>query len=117
MQALSRTDPALRSLHRRERITRLESERRALREAVQDTEGMLAELDAHLARVEQAKRDWLQSQHDAEAARRKLAGREASGRRALEAQAAEEVDHLYETFFIPELRRLRAAPVVPRHRR
>jgi exonuclease VII small subunit len=117
MAALSKTDPAARGLVRLERITRLELERKTLRDATRDTELLVEELDQHLLRLERAKKEWLRGQTANEVGRKKLMALETLARRGLEDQAADVAERLHVMEFLPGLRKLRAAPQLPKHRR
>eukprot|EP00672_Neobodo_designis_P007617 CAMPEP_0174855192 /NCGR_PEP_ID=MMETSP1114-20130205/32687_1 /TAXON_ID=312471 /ORGANISM="Neobodo designis, Strain CCAP 1951/1" /LENGTH=117 /DNA_ID=CAMNT_0016089923 /DNA_START=32 /DNA_END=385 /DNA_ORIENTATION=+ len=115
--ALSKTDPQLKSLGRREKVMRLELERRALRESARATEAALEALSAHLARIDVAKKDWLRERAQDEAERRTLGNEETAARRSIEDTAAAHFDRLYLSDFLPKLQAMASPAQVPRHRR
>ena len=115
--ALSTSDPQYHGLARHEYITRLELQRKTLRDAARDTEAMIDELDAHLARVAAAKREWLRAQHVMAQQRAGVVSAETAARRVLEAAGLGGAERLYNVELAPHVRALQAAPSVPRHRR
>ena len=117
MAALSKTDPQLKGLGRRERVMRLEVERRALRESARATEDALEALAAHLARIEAAKREWLRDRAQDEAERRTAIQEETAARRVIDDAATAQLERMYLHDFLPRIQAANQAAQVPRHRR
>lgn len=120
MSAAASTDRKV--LAKRERVMRLDLERRALKEAARESAEAIASIDEHLAVVEQAKRDWLRRQNDLELQRKHVMGQEASARRGIDDTMRAETEQLVFVEWLPKLRRLKAVPgavraPVPSHRR
>lgn len=102
---------------RNEKVTRLDIQRRQLRDALQVNDVLLDSVAAELEAIQALKQQWIYRQTQAEVERKTLMTRESRARGDMEAAARTWFEETLQIDFLPPLRKLRTVPVQPAHRR